>query len=744
MRNRLSTLALATMAVPAFGQNAQPNIIVFLVDDMGWEDTSVPFHSERTQLNDRYRTPNMERMAQMGVKFTSAYAAAVSSPSRCSIMTGMNPARHGVTNWIENGDQNTNASGGSITLPAWNWNGIQPANATAAIDRRNSALCTTLPEILSANGYRTIHCGKGNFGAFNTTGQYPHRLGFDVNIAGSANGSPGSYLASNEYGTGTHHVEGLDEYRAQGLFLTEALTRAAIKEMDKAVADSKPFYLYFAHYAIHTPYDGDNRFTGNYGKETDPMLGTKLNTSEINHAALIEGMDKSLGDVLDYLGANDELAKNTIVMFMSDNGGQALSPRQGTLNRQQNYPLRGGKGSAYMGGVREPMMVMWQGVVEGGTVNDNRVIIEDYFPTILEMASVSSYTTHQTVDGKSFVDILRNPSLTRDRVCIWHYPNRWGESTDKSEGYGSYSAIMKGDYHLIYFWENQERRLYNIREDIGEQNDLAASQPDLLQALAEELTDSLIAYGAARPKVTATGEEVNWPKDAKYVEVVANGEALTVRNADAFKLSTADEHHLYTIRDNRPTNFYWTCGSHQGYPAVQANTVRTDDSQLFYFMEGEDAKHFHIYTAKDEPLDYVSGKAITAWNATTTETCDYVQYGVAECGEFELIFVEGQTTRYGLRIDGDYLCTRGTSHGTDVNMRWVIRDYSGFNAATLKIEVGGQFLFTHVRTDRQTQDAIDAPTATSRPVVHDLQGRTVTSPRRGIYITDRRKLAVSE
>ena len=744
MRNRLSTLALASMAVPAFGQNAQPNIIVFLVDDMGWEDTSVPFHSERTQLNDRYRTPNMERMAQMGVKFTSAYAAAVSSPSRCSIMTGMNPARHGVTNWIENGDQNTNASGGSITLPAWNWNGIQPANATAAIDRRNSALCTTLPEILSANGYRTIHCGKGNFGAFNTTGQYPHRLGFDVNIAGSANGSPGSYLASNEYGTGTHHVEGLDEYRAQGLFLTEALTRAAIKEMDKAVADSKPFYLYFAHYAIHTPYDGDNRFTGNYGKETDPMLGTKLNTSEINHAALIEGMDKSLGDVLDYLGANDELAKNTIVMFMSDNGGQALSPRQGTLNRQQNYPLRGGKGSAYMGGVREPMMVMWQGVVEGGTVNDNRVIIEDYFPTILEMAGVSDYTTHQTVDGKSFVDILRNPSLTRDRVCIWHYPNRWGESTDKSEGYGSYSAIMKGDYHLIYFWENQERRLYNIREDIGEQNDLAASQPELLQALAEELTDSLIAYGAARPKVTATGEEVNWPKDAKYVEVVANGEALTVRNADAFKLSTADEHHLYTIQDNRPTNFFWTCGSHQGYPAVQANTVRTDDSQLFYFMEGEDAKHFHIYTAKDEPLDYVSGKAITAWNATTTETCDYVQYGVAECGEFELIFVEGQTTRYGLRIDGDYICTRGTSHGADVNMRWVIRDYSGFNAATLKIEVGGQFLFTHVRTDRQTHDAIAAPTATSRPVVHDLQGRPVTTPRRGIYIADRRKLAVSE
>lgn len=738
----LSSLAMAAMAAPSIAQQ-QPNIIVFLVDDMGWQDTSLPFHTERTPLNDRYHTPNMERMAAMGVKMTSAYAAAVSSPSRCSIMTGMNPARHGVTNWIENGDQNTNASGGSITLPAWNWNGIQPANATAAIDRRNSTLCTALPEVLKQNGYYTIHCGKGNFGAFKTTGENPSNMGFDVNIAGSANGAPGSYLAENEYGASRFYLPGLDEYYKQGTFLTEALTLEALKAIQQPIDDGKPFYLYFSHYAIHTPYDADKRFTGNYGKTTDPMLGTTLNSSEVNRAALIEGMDKSLGDVLDYLEERPEVAQNTIVIFMSDNGGQGISPRQGTLNRQQNYPLRGGKGSAYMGGVREPMIVLWPGVVEGGTVNDNRVIIEDFFPTVLEMAGVNEYTAHQTVDGKSFVDILRDPSLTRDRVCIWHYPNRWGESADKNEGYGSYSAIMKGDYHLIYFWENQERRLYNIKEDISEMKDLADAQPELLQSLAEELTDSLIAYGAARPKVTATGKEVNWPKDAQYVETVSQGDALTLPVELGFQFSDESTQYLYTIQDARsPKNFYWTLGEHYGYKAVQSNNVRTDDTQLFYFTPGSDKKHFLIHTADGRNVGYVNGKSSTSLGASTTEMAPYVQYDTDECSEFELIHIDGKTYRFGLRAGGQYLCTRGTSKGDNANMAWVIRWYSGFGTSTLTNEVGGQFKFTLVRTD-ELDDINQSSAANRQPsTAYDLQGRKVQMPQSGLYIINGQKTSV--
>lgn len=410
----------------------------------------------------------MERLAAQGMMFTSAYACPVSSPSRSSLLSGMNAARHGVTNWIENYDQNTNASGSSVNLPDWSWNGVQPVNRATQNDRVHSTLITPLPLLLRKAGYTTIHCGKANFGAANTTGANPRSFGFDVNIAGTYVVGPGTYMAQDNYGSAIQAVGGLEEYAAQGLFLTEALTQAAIKQLDKAVQTDKPFYLYMSHYAIHTPYDHDTRFTANYTDYYDSLLGATLSTSEVNRAALIEGMDKSLGDLMDWLEQHPDVAANTVILFMSDNGGQGVSPRQGRLNHDPNYLSRGGKGSGYDVGVHEPMIVRWPGVVAVGTKNRNRVMIEDYFPTILELAGVSEYETVQTVDGKSFVDILKDPALTHERVAIWHYPNRWGESQDRAEGYSSWSAIMKGDYHLLYFWENQERRLYNIREDIGE------------------------------------------------------------------------------------------------------------------------------------------------------------------------------------------------------------------------------------------------------------------------------------
>lgn len=160
------------------------------------------------------------------------------------------------------------------------------------------------------------------------------------------------------------------------------------------------------------------------------------------------------------------------------------------------------------------MMVYWPGVTRGGTTNDNRVMIEDFFPTILDMAGVTRYHTVQTVDGRSFVDLLKHPRRRRDRVTIWHFPNLWGESQDKAEGYGAYSAIMKGDYHLIYTWETRQLRLYNVRKDIGEATDLAASKPKLVRRLAQELTDSLQACRAQRPVLRSTGQPIAWPAEA--------------------------------------------------------------------------------------------------------------------------------------------------------------------------------------------------------------------------------------
>lgn len=510
MNKIITTLGLCCLGTALSAEESnKPNIIMFLVDDMGWQDTSVPFYDEKTPLNERFRTPNMERLARMGVKFTEAHACAISSPTRCSLMSGMNAARHRVTNWTLELNQKTDAKSDVISLPEWNFNGIQPENCSV----NNSTPITPLPQILKDNGYRTIHCGKAHFGARTTPGENPSNMGFDVNIAGAANGAPGSYLGTKNFGEGSMFaVEGLEKYHGQDIFLTEALTIEALKEMDKAVGMNKPFYLYMSHYAIHSPYDEDKRFTGHYLGQYDKQLQGHLNQREAVYAALVEGMDKSLGDIMDYLESKPEVAENTIILFMSDNGGESLShARAGVENRDQNYPARAGKGSAFMGGVREPMIVYWPGVTKGNTTCAQRVIIEDFFPTILDMAGIKKYNTVQTIDGKSFANVLKKPLKVKDRPLVWHFPNLWGETQNKEEGYGAYSAILEGDYHLIYTWETRKLRLYNIREDISEQNDLAAEMPDKVKSLSKKLSKYLRERNAQRPSMKSTGEVIPFP-----------------------------------------------------------------------------------------------------------------------------------------------------------------------------------------------------------------------------------------
>lgn len=518
MGKRLSTsgsiaLALGTGLVFAScgKEMKQPNIIMFLVDDMGWQDTSVPFcNDEQTPLNKRFHTPNMERLAEMGVRFDNAYACAISSPTRCSLMSGMNAARHRVTNWTLELDQKTDASSDKIQLPEWNYNGIQPESAEGKIN--NSTTITPLPQILKDNGYYTIHCGKAHFGARNTPGGDPSTMGFDVNIAGGPNGAPGSYLGTNNFGQGSRfEVKGLEKYYGQDIFLTEALTVEAIEAMKKAVGQKKPFYLYMSHYAVHIPYDDDKRFSDNYRNKYDEMLKDTLNENEVKYAALVEGMDKSLGDILDYLESEPETAKNTIIIFMSDNGGQSQGVRQGIENRDQNYPLRAGKGSAFMGGVREPMMVYWPGVTQAGTINSNKVMIEDFYPTILEMAGIKDYKTCQKIDGESFADILKNPELKREKTLVWHFPNLWGETQNEEEGFGAYSAIMKDNYHLIYNWATGRTRLYDTANDISEQNDIAGQNPEIVKELSVELSNYLKERDAQRPSLIGTEQMLPYP-----------------------------------------------------------------------------------------------------------------------------------------------------------------------------------------------------------------------------------------
>ena len=503
----------------AEAQTQQPNIIMFMVDDMGWQDTSVPFYSETTNLNMRFRTPNMERLAQRGVKFTQAYACAVSSPSRCSLMSGMNSARHRVTNWTLEYNRQTDAGSETISPPEWNYNGIQPIATATEHDKEHSTLITPLPQLLKDNGYYTIHCGKAHFGARTTSGADPKNMGFDINIAGGANGAPASYHGQDNFGKG-HAMEvlGLEKYHGKDIFLSEALTIEAIEAMKKPISENKPFFLYMSHYAVHAPYHDDKRFSDNYRGKYDEQLKATLNENEARYAALVEGMDKSLGDIMDFLDSihdGGKVAKNTIILFMSDNGGQGLNNvRQGLANRDQNYPARAGKGSSFLGGVREPMLVYWPGVTQAGTSIDQRVMIEDFFPSILEMAGISNYDTYQHIDGHSFVSILKNPQDSYHRPIIWHFPNLWGETQDKEEGYGATSAILKGNYHLIYTWETKKIRLYDISTDIGEMNDIATSFPEIAKQLAQELTDSLKAYNAQRPSYKADESLIPYPNEA--------------------------------------------------------------------------------------------------------------------------------------------------------------------------------------------------------------------------------------
>lgn len=482
--------------------NQHPNIIIFIVDDMGWQDCSVPFWNQTTDFNRRYRTPNMERLAAEGMKLTNAYATPVCSPSRVSLMTGMNAAHHKVTNWTLRKDQTVDYPDSILQSPDWNVNGLSPVEGI-----NHTVYATALPALLKGAGYYTVHCGKAHFGAMGTPAEDPRTIGFDINIAGHAAGGPGSYLGEENYGnkkdeqTEPWGVPGLVPYHGTDVFLTEALTREAIKAIDVPVKKKQPFFLYMAHYAVHIPYAPDKRFVEKY-------LAMGLKQKEAEYAALVEGMDKSLGDLMNYLQQN-KLDQNTIILFISDNGGFAMKPRSGE-QFTQNAPLRSGKGSVYEGGIRVPMLVKWPGVIKPKSATDQYVIIEDLFPTVLQMAGINQYRTVQQVDGKTLIPFLKNASL-RDtsRILTWHFPNRW--IPENGPGINYKSAVRKGKWKLVYDLKTGKRELYNLETDISEVHDLSAQFPAKLNELSLLLSTQLRQWNAQMPVIKSTGETVPLP-----------------------------------------------------------------------------------------------------------------------------------------------------------------------------------------------------------------------------------------
>ena len=461
--------------------NAQecPNIIVFLVDDMGLMDTSVPFvvdqagNAVKQPLNEWYRTPNMERLANQGIRFSTFYAQSVSSPSRASIMTGQNAARHRTTNWI-NAESNNRTPYGPLD---WNWKGLT----------RNDMI---YPYLLQQAGYKTIHVGKAHFGCQKSEGEDPENLGFDVNIAGSAIGHPGSYHGENGYGwikgQRARAVPGLEQYHRTNTFLSDALTLEAGKEMEKAVAEKRPFYLNMAHYAVHSPFETDERFIDHY---KDPAKKQQARA----FATLIEGMDKSLGDVLDKL---EELgvAENTLIIFLGDNGGDA--PLGEAADYGSSAPFKGKKGAEYEGGVRIPFIVSWAHPDENNkyqkaypiarnAVQTQMGTVMDIYPTVLSVAGIKAPKDH-VLDGSDLKKLLSGKKDKKHRDdFLMHFPHEHRDSY--------FTSYRKGDWKLIYYYNPQTPeapayKLFDLAKDPYEKNDLAKSE----QKRAKELFDLMV------------------------------------------------------------------------------------------------------------------------------------------------------------------------------------------------------------------------------------------------------------
>ena len=468
-----------------------PNIIVFMVDDMGWQDCSLPFWNQTTHSNKRYRTPNMEQLAAEGVKFTNAYATPICTPTRVSMITGMNAAHHHVTNWTSPlPNQPTDVSDAQFNRPEWNFNGYSPIPGI-----KNTIYATSYVQLLKDAGYFTIHAGKAHWGSMGTPGSNPYNIGFMVNISGSAIGHPQSYYGNDNYGNipnkaGLNAISDLQEYHTTDTFLTEALTLEALKSIEDPIRRKQPFYLNLSHYAVHVPIMPDKRFFNSY-------LKMGIDSLEAAYASLIEGMDKSLGDIMHYLKRKG-VADNTIILFISDNGGLSNPGNRSGVPFTQNYPLKSGKGSVYEGGIRVPMIIKWPKIVKPNTIANQYIIIEDFFPTILEMANIKHYKTIQHIDGNSLIPFLKNANYKdTSKVLIWHTPNKW--TTNGGPGINYFSAIRKGDWKLIHNIRNSEMELYNLKDDISEQNNLIEKYPKKTQELFSILNNRLTIWNAPIP-----------------------------------------------------------------------------------------------------------------------------------------------------------------------------------------------------------------------------------------------------
>ena len=469
MKAHAILIALATLFCShSKAAERPPNVVFFLADDLGQRDLAC-------YGSTFYETPNLDRLAREGARFTDAYAACpVCSPTRASLLTGQWPQRTGITNYI----------GAPLTPQQWKRNTKllpAPYSDRLALD------APTLAKAMKAAGYATFFAGKWHLGP---EGFWPENQGFDVNMGGTDKGGPyGGKKYFSPYGN-PRLPDGPD-----GEHLPDRLAAETVKFIE--TNKDRPFFAYFSFYDVHTPlmaredlrkkYAGKKQRLGlaeKWGREGERDV--RLAQEHVVYAAMVEAMDLAVGKVL---GKLDELGlrENTLVIFTSDNGG--LSTGEGCPT--SNHPLRAGKGWLYEGGIREPLLVRWPAVVKAGSVVSTPVSSPDVFPTLLEVAGAKPQPG-QTLDGASLVPVLRGGALP-ERALFWHYPH-YG-----NQGGAPGAAIRRGDWKLIEWAEDDRTELFNVVQDIGEQTNLADKEPQRVAGLRAELAAWQKQVGAKFP-----------------------------------------------------------------------------------------------------------------------------------------------------------------------------------------------------------------------------------------------------
>ncbi|MEO1528558.1 MAG: sulfatase [Planctomycetota bacterium] len=450
----VALLFLGTSSVAT--ANEPPNIVLIMADDLGWKDL-------HCYGNDRLDTPNIDRLAEEGLLFTDAYAAApVCTPTRAALMTGESPARLNITNHAGGHPPNFRKPGTNLVTPIW--------QRYLPLER------VTLAEQLKQAGYATGFVGKWHLShrpnkATSPTEQElrPEHQGFDLNVGGCRFGGPPSYFSP-------YRIPNL-ETSEDGEYLPDRCAEECVRYITSSENNDQPYFLCWWNYSVHYPFQAPKELIAKYEKRKGPGIENPT------YAAMIEGMDAAIGKLMQAID-NGEHRRETLVIFTSDNGPFAANVK----------PLRAEKGYLYEGGIRVPMIIRWPGHVTAGRTTSTPVVTMDIHATILDVAKVRSDSSN-TPDGLSLSPLLEGKSDLDRNSLYFHYPNYAFHKRNRLA-----SAVRSGDYKLIRFYDDDSIELYNLKDDIGESQNLVATMPEKAEQLRSELSAWLEKTNASQPK----------------------------------------------------------------------------------------------------------------------------------------------------------------------------------------------------------------------------------------------------